>query len=215
MPRIIGTGLETYLHRQAREQALNIVAEAKEKANEIIRQAQREIEEARQEIEGKAKQEIEEKRRRALAQARLQAKQTLIRHQQEVMERLWQAAEERLRSFDDPEKRFASLKQLLIDAAIQLEGGPLSIQTNEKDYSLVREKLSILKQTLDAQHLEVQHLELSDTPVLIWGGMIVRRFDRNQLVDNSFNERFSLAKRTLRDRVYHLLVPDDQESKTP
>jgi len=37
MATIIGSGLESYLHRQAREQALNIIAEAREKAAQITR----------------------------------------------------------------------------------------------------------------------------------------------------------------------------------
>ena len=44
MATIIGSGLEGYLHRQARRRALNLVAEAKEEAQRTLDRANAEIE---------------------------------------------------------------------------------------------------------------------------------------------------------------------------
>ena len=40
MATIIGSGLESYLHQQAREKALNRIAEAQEEADRILQQAE-------------------------------------------------------------------------------------------------------------------------------------------------------------------------------
>ncbi len=206
MPRIIGSGLESYLHRQARERALNLTAEAQEKAHKLLARARAEAEALQTQLEAQTSRAIEERHRRAIAQGRLKAKQLLLRQQEVLMQRVWEQAEAALRG-DAPIERLATLTRLLDDAARQLGGGPLQVQTNAQDRALLDDE--VLREL--AQHLSasrgVTQLTLADESAPIMGGVFVRRMDANQLVDNSYDERLALAQQVLRDQVYHLLTP--------
>jgi vacuolar-type H+-ATPase subunit E/Vma4 len=206
MATIIGSGLEVYLHRQAREQALNHIAEAQEQARKIIEQANVEIAAVQQGAEARTNQAVGEQRRRAQAQARLRAKQTHVRRQEEFIQRLWTEAEAHLKALSEPGERLAILTRLLADAARQLGGGALELQTNAADRTLFAGRvLDEMAQNLYAQG--VTQLTLADAAAPILGGVIVRRTDVRQLVDNSFDERLALAKRTLRESVFRVLMP--------
>jgi V/A-type H+/Na+-transporting ATPase subunit E len=205
MPRIIGSGLESYLHRQARERALNRTAEAQEQARQMLEQAHAEAEALKQQWEAQTARSVEERRRRALAQGRLRSKQTFWRRQEELMQHVWQQAEEALR-VSTPDQRLATLIRLLDDAARQLNGGPLEVQTNAADRALLDEvRLQDQFQQL-RETRGVTQLALAAEPAPIMGGVIVRRLDANQLVDNSYDERLALAQQSLRNQVYHLLT---------
>ena len=205
MATIVGSDLEAYLHRQARERALNCVAQAEDEAGQLLGKATAEIEALRLENERRVAKVVEEKRRRAIAQARLKAKLTLIHRREEIVERLWREAESRLRTPGDAAQRLALLERLLADAAAQLEGGDLQVQANAADRALLDgTALQDMAQWLQSAH-GVIRLTLAEDDAPIWGGVIVRR--GAELVDSSLNERFAVAKRVLRDTIYHLLVP--------
>ena len=205
MATIVGSDLEAYLHRQARERALNCVAQAEDEARQLLGKATAEIEALRLENERRVAKVVEEKRRRAIAQARLKAKLTLIHRREEIVERLWREAESRLRTPGDAAQRLALLERLLADAAAQLEGGDLQVQANAADRALLDgTALQDMAQWLQSAH-GVIRLTLAEDAAPIWGGVIVRR--GAELVDSSLNERLAVAKRVLRDTIYHLLAP--------
>ncbi len=205
MSVIIGSDLEAYLHRKVREQALNRIAQAEEEARQVIEKTTAEMETMRLENERRVARIIEERRRRALAQARLKAKLTFIHRREEIVERLWREAEARMRDYGDAAQRLALNERLLAEAAAQLGGGDLEIQVNAADRALF--SADVLQKLIAelSPSCGVTQLTLAETPAAIWGGVIVRR--ANELVDNSLNERMDIAKRTLRDAVYHLLAP--------
>jgi len=205
MATIVGSDLEAYLHRQARERALNRVAQAEDEARQLLGEATAEIEALRLENERRVAKVVEEKRRRAIAQARLKAKLTLIHRREEIVERLWREAESRLRTPGDAAQRLALLERLLADAADQLEGGDLQVQANAADRALLDgTALQDMAQWLQSAH-GVIRLTLAEDAAPILGGVIVRR--GAELVDSSLNERLAVAKRVLRDTIYHLLAP--------
>ena len=205
MATIVGSDLEAYLHRQARERALNRVAQAEDEARQLLGEATAEIEALRLENERRVAKVVEEKRRRAIAQARLKAKLTLIHRREEIVERLWREAESRLRTPGEAAQRLALLERLLADAAAQLEGGDLQVQANAADRALLDgTALQDMAQWLQSAH-GVIRLTLAEDAAPILGGVIVRR--GAELVDSSLNERLAVAKRVLRDTIYHLLAP--------
>lgn len=205
MAGIIGSGLELYLHQQAREKGLNRLAEARKEAQRISEEAATQIEARRREVEMQTARLIEEKRRRAVAQARLRAKRTIIQRQDELIQQVWQQAEAALKAQTDECQRLATLGRLLADAAIQLGGGPLQVQANAADRALLESKaLDQLMRHIQT-NCSVTSLALAENPASILGGVIVRRLDTNEIVDNSFDERLALTRRMLRDEVYRLL----------
>ena len=142
----------------------------------------------------------------------MKANQTLTREHEQMIQKLWQAAEERLRAIKGQEERLETIEQLLLDAALQLGGGPLRIQVAAEDHEAVAVALPAWQKALAAS-CDVVSLDLEDETPKIWGGVIVRRTDVRRLVDNSFNARLLLVQRQLRDQVYRRLARHAQLPK--
>jgi vacuolar-type H+-ATPase subunit E/Vma4 len=202
MGTVIGGGLKSFLHRQAREQAMNVTAEAQDLAASITAEGQRLADAEAAAVRSQFAETIQATRRRAITQARLTAKLALARKQGEVAEQLWEHARQRLAQWS-PEQRQDSLRALLLDAAHQLGGGKLVITTNQADQAVVRALMPGLADELAA--LGVAGAQVADEVSPIWGGLLVRRQDTNWLVDNSWNRRLELVKRVRRDDVFRLL----------
>lgn len=211
MASIIGSGLESYVHSHARRRALGLIGEAKAKAGRLIEQATADAEAVRREINQRTTRSIEANQRQAIARTRLEAKRTLLQGREQLLERVWREAETRLRTYGDgdPSQRLAFIERLLADAAGQLSGGPLEIGVAEQDRGLMTaEVLEEMEGRLREAH-GVTGLALGETMVPARGGVIVRRVDSKQIVDNSLAGRLALAKRSLRDEVSGLLLPQD------
>lgn len=208
MATIIGSGLEGYLHRQARKRALNMIAEAKEEARHTLEQATSDIEALRQRLRAETERTIGDRRRRTVAHARLQAKLLVTRRVEEILDELWHRAESELqRSAEgEPEERLEMIARLTRDAVEQLGGGTLELAVNAADRPLLTpEYLQALAARLPQADGSTQ-LVLSQDEAPIWGGVIVYRRDANQLVDNSLDQRLALVQRTMRDEVARLLA---------
>jgi len=211
MATIIGSGLDAYLLREARERALNVVMEAREIARRIIEDAEEQAAAHRAETLDHTRTQLEAKRRRALAQARLEARRAVAAAQQTLLDRLWETAAQRLETFaaDDPSERLQALAVLTEDAARQLGGGRLLLSVSSQDLPLLTpEALREIEQRL--QSLGAEGITVAG-PESISGGVIVRRAGTRQVVDNSFDARLNLAKRTLRDEAARLLVPPHKD----
>jgi vacuolar-type H+-ATPase subunit E/Vma4 len=206
MATTIGSSLESYLHQQAREHALNRIAEAKEEAERIVAQTKQEATALKQASEERTARVIEEHRRHALAQARLKARQTSIRHHEDFLDLMWSEAATVLQAPIGPAKRLSLLKRMIANAAEKLGGGALEIQVSAEDHQLLAPDVLAEMRAALKDSYGVISLEVLDAPEAIWGGAIVLRRDAHQLVDNSINERLALAQRTLRDQVYRLLT---------
>ena len=211
MASIIGSGLESYVHSQARKRALDLIGEAKAEASHLLEQATAEAEAMRREINQHTAGSIGANQRQAIAHTRLRARQTLLQRREQLLERVWGQAEAQLRAYaqGDPARRLALIEQLLADAAGQLSGGPLEMGVAQQDRELMTpEVLQGMEEHLRATH-GVTSLTMAETMVPAWGGVIARRVDANQIVDNSLVGRLALAKSDLRDEVSGLLLPQD------
>jgi vacuolar-type H+-ATPase subunit E/Vma4 len=204
MAKIIGSGLDTYLHREARERAMNLIGDANAKALRLVSEARAGAALSLQDADERTMRMAEERRRRALAQARLKASQTVARQSEEMIQKLWRAAEARLRAMEDAGERREIIRRLLADAAGPLGGGPLLIQVAAVDREGVAAALPEWLAELGASH-GVTSLELDAESPSIWGGVVVRRTDVRRLADNSFNARLALIERQLRDQIYRRL----------
>ncbi|HHX42746.1 MAG TPA: hypothetical protein GX714_01990 [Chloroflexi bacterium] len=216
MATIIGSGLEGYLHRQARKRALSRIAEAREEARQTLEQATLEIEALRQRVRTETERSIAAERGRALAQARLQAKHLEASRIEETLAELWESAASALQrvAAGTPEERLEVLARLALDAADQLGEGTLELVVNAADRPLLTDDfLQALAQRLPQEG--TTHFVLSPEQAPIWGGVIVYRRETNQLVDNSFDHRLALVQRTMRDEVLRLLTADGAQGSAP
>lgn len=209
MVRVIGGGLESFLARRMRKQAMNIVAEAEREAAELVAKAAEEAETLPGGATSEAKDKVRVVRRRAVAEAQLEARETLLRVQQEMLDRVWRVAAKRLGTLDGdstPEDRLARLRVLAREAAEQLGDGELLLQVNCHDAKLMTPE--VLEHWMDAwQHdLPGLGLSLAETPASIMGGVIVRARNGHEMVDNSYDQRLKAAQTSLRGVVMEILA---------
>jgi len=207
MTSIIGSGLESYVHSHARRRALGLIGEAKSESRRLIEQATAEGEAMRQEIGRRSAHSIEAHRRKAIAQARLGARQILLQRREGCLENVWREAGSLLRACGQrsPRERLALIERLVSDGVEQLSGGALEISVSEEDRELITDEvLQELARRLRATH-GVTSLTMVGAVVPAWGGVIVRRADSQEIVDNSLEGRLALAKRSLRDEASALL----------
>ncbi len=203
MATIIGSGLESHLHRQAREKAMNILAEAKDQAEQTVSLAQQEVEQIHNRADARAQAQIVERRRRALAKAQLEAKQRVTRAQEAIMDEVWAQIEARLEG-QTSQERAALLRGLIADAARQLGGGALEVHCRADDRERVASTLADVATQLTTEGWPTE-LALGSEPAPLRGGVLVRRSTGRELVDNSLDERLSLARRELRQAVHGAL----------
>lgn len=203
----IGKGLETYLHRQATEVALNHLAEAREQAAKVQEQAEIELLKVRQIYEQQSVRSNDQERRRSLAQARLAVSHELAANNEQALQQVWQRTESLLRSIStaDVATRCAVLGDLIADAAVQLGGGALELEVCADDLALITPDFveKVFNRIHEASH--ITSLQLNPQPVDIWGGVVVFRLESSQMVDNSFATRLTLIQQELRNQVFQLL----------
>jgi V/A-type H+-transporting ATPase subunit E len=211
MTSIVGTGLEGYIKRNARERALNRLAEAEIEARQIAERAERRAAQIREQASALATELAEAARQRILAQASLDAQAVQVRGREAVLQSVWQLAREHLAEFA-PQERMAAITALLQDAAEQLGGGDLILQVNARDAALLDDvAMEALRDSVEP--LGVTSLALDEARPPIMGGVVVHRIDRTpgasraarRLVDNSWDERLRLSYQALREEVYALL----------
>jgi V/A-type H+-transporting ATPase subunit E len=207
MTSIIGSGLESYVHSHARRRALGLIGEAKAESRRLIEQATAEGEAMRQEIGRRSAHSIEAHRRKAIAQARLGARRILLQRREGCLENVWREAGSLLRACGQrsPRERLALIERLVSDGVEQLSGGALEISVSEEDRELITDEvLQELARRLRATH-GVTSLTMVGAMVPAWGGVIMRRANSQEIVDNSLEGRLALAKRSLRDEASALL----------
>ena len=211
MTSIVGTGLEGYIKRNARERALNRLAEAEIEARQIAERAERRAAQSREQASALATELAEAARQRILAQANLDAQAVQVRGREAVLQDVWQLAQERLSQLS-PQERLATIAALTADAAEQLGGGDLALQVNADDTALLDEAtIATLRASVGALGVTSLALDVAQAPIM--GGVIVHRTDRTpgasrgarRLVDNSWDERLRLSYQALREEVYALL----------
>lgn len=209
MVRVIGSGLETHIAQQARNQAMAWIAEAEQQAAQLVAQAAEEAERLHGGAEAEASERVRTLRRRLVARAEMEAREELLRTQEEILERVWRVAKERLAELDaasSPEQRLARLEELVWEAALKLGGGGLEVQTNQRDRELLPDEVLAAWAEAWQERLPGVHLSVVDEPAPIMGGVMVRPADGRELVDNSYEQRLAVARETLHTQVMAILA---------
>ncbi|MBN1402578.1 MAG: hypothetical protein JXA74_17185 [Anaerolineae bacterium] len=211
MASIVGSGLESYIKRNARERALNRIAEAEKEAQEILDRVHQRVQLISEESQRNTEAKIDATHRRMMAQAELEAQAIRIRRREAVLNEVWAAARRRLEEVSDEGERLEILAELVQDAAAQLKGGDLTVQVNERDRALLDDAwMDALAESL-RERQGVGELRLMAEPAPILGGAIVWRDDSRRVVDNSWDERLQVAREVLRDEVYRRLEAATEE----
>ncbi len=210
MNTVIGKGLEAFINQEAREKALGILDEARTKAEQRVKDAEKQAAgDVRKTVNAQAA-GIQSREKQAIAQLKLDAHRHLIAHQEEIIDQIWQKAIAELDGIKDAAEthRIEVLTALIRDALEQFGKDRARLQLAEHDLPLATEDQLKAWQKIGLEH-GVQEIVLNTEPAAMMGGAILTNDDETVIVDNSFDERLRLVKQDLRDRVGQILVSVD------
>jgi len=211
MVTVIGNGLESYLLRRTRNEVMRTIADAEHQAAELVAQAAEQAETMHGGAEDEAKERVAAMGRRLTTRAQLEAREALLKVQEEMLERVWRVAADRLEALDasqSEEQRLQRLQALTLEAAKQLGGGELVLQVNERDASLFTDETLGSWAEAWQDQLPGVKLSLADEPASIIGGVVVRKAGGRELVDSSYEQRLAVAREALRGAVVAILTEE-------
>jgi vacuolar-type H+-ATPase subunit E/Vma4 len=186
--------------KEADVDAEQIREEAQAKADAIRQRAQAEAEKERKEILDQARQEAERLRSQMIASAQLKARTMQLEYREKLLDRVFEAAKQKLPTLQKRSDYNQLAAQLLREAVVQLKADKARIQADE----VTRKILS--NGTLEQLSKEL-NAELKMGDVLEEGsGVVVDASDGHLHFDNTLETRLSRLQSSLRSAVYHVLM---------
>jgi V/A-type H+-transporting ATPase subunit E len=186
--------------KEAEVDAMQLKEEAKARADAILQRAREEAEKERGEILERARQEAERLRSQSLASAQLKARTLQLEHREKLLERVFQAARERLPEIQKRSDYGQLSATLLREALIQLRVNKAEVRADKITKDLLEKGL------LDEISKELNgQFTLGDT--LEEGlGVVVEAADGKLHYDNTLETRLQRLQSNLRASVYKILM---------
>ncbi len=186
--------------KEADVDADQIREDAKSKADAILQRAKEEAEKERNEILAQARQEAERLRSQVVANAQLKARTMELEHREKLLDKVFEAAKERLPAVEKRADYNKLATQLLREAVVQLKANKARIQADEATRKVLSNgTLQELSKELNA--------ELTMGDALEEGlGVVVDASDGHLHFDNTLETRLRRLQSSLRSSVYHVLM---------
>jgi len=198
------TNLRQKIIDDAEETAKDIVKEVKKERQRLIKEDQ----EALQEVMVKRVKQGEEEatllRQQQLAEGNVRAKRRILTTKEELLESVFEEAKKKLAKFTKEAKYGKILESLILNAAINLNGGKLEVaftsEGAEGGVDLKKIADEVTKKTKKTTTITVAKGKISGT-----GGVIVRTADGKIEVDNTFETLLNRFRRELRPTIAGIL----------
>ncbi len=212
MPHIIGDldDLITTIHHAARGESRTKQTEAERQAEKTLAEARQQAERTRQEILDRARAQAEAKRRQLLAGAVLTARHNYLTGREELLNQVWQRAEQHLRSLPDEADTYADVLGQLARLAVHTLGpGQLILAADPKGHDLLtEERLETWSQEASDAFEAPVSFERAARPADTWGGLVVTAAKGRRGVDATFPARLEMAKDEIREMIFKRLVQE-------
>ena len=186
--------------RDAQTEAEQIQSEAKLKADEIRQRAKEQAESEGKAILEKARLEADRLRGQVIASAQLKARTMQLEHREKLLDKVFDAARQRLSSIQKRPDYDQMAAQLLREALTQLKADQAEVRADDTTMK------SFKTQTLEQVSKEL-NAKLSMGKSLESGlGVVVDASEGRLHYDNTLEMRLSRLQNTLRSAVYHVLM---------
>ena len=192
--------LERAILTEAQDEANQIKAEAKEKADAILKRAQAHSEQERKAILDRARQDSERLVGQSVATAQLKARSLQLAHREQLFDRLFKAVKEKL---PDIQKRpdYDQIATLLLrEALVQLRVNKAEIRADKTTQNFLEKK------ALDEISRELKGQFTLAAPLEEGIGVVVDAADGKLHYDNTLETRLNRLQSTLRASVYKVLM---------
>jgi V/A-type H+-transporting ATPase subunit E len=187
---------------QAQIEAQRVLDEAEVRAERTLEQTEEEVEAEAARILERARTAAESMRRQMAATAQLEAQNLRLRRREEILNRAFEAARERLSSLP-AQPGYRDLVRELVREGVARLGG-------HTDRVIVRadpETQVLLEEGLLSHIAESFQVQLELGPPLTWGtGVVLETAEGHRRYDNTLESRLERMREDLRTSVYRLLV---------
>jgi vacuolar-type H+-ATPase subunit E/Vma4 len=196
--------LERAILTEARENADQIKAEAKEKVEAIRKRGQERAEAERKAILERAQQDAERLRSQAVATAQLKARSLELARREQLLDRVFKAAKEKLPELQKQPEYNQIAAMLLREALSQLNVKKAEIRADEiTQKSLKTGALDEISRELDGEFAITGTLEEGT-------GVVVDAAEGKLHYDNTLETRLRRLQGDLRSSVYRVLTGEKQ-----
>jgi V/A-type H+-transporting ATPase subunit E len=186
--------------KEAEVDARQIREEAKVQADAIRQRAREEAEKVRREILDRAQQEADRSRSQTLASAQLQARTMQLEHREKLLDRVFQAAKEKLSDLQNRPDYDQLAAMLLREALVQLRVNKAEIRADQATRAILEKKaLNDISSELQGQFTFADNLEEGR-------GVVIEAADGKLHYDNTLETRLKRLQSTLRSSVHKILM---------
>lgn len=197
--------LERAILTEARDAADQIRAEAKTKADAIRKRGQEQAERERKAILDRAQTDAERLRGQGVASAQLKARSLELTRREELLDRVFKAAKEKLSEIEKRPDYDQIAVMLLREALIQLKVTKAEIRADERTLKSLKGKaLTEISSELGGDFTVADALEDGM-------GVIVDAADGKIHYDNTLETRLRRLQGDLRSPVYKVLMGENHE----
>jgi V-type H+-transporting ATPase subunit E len=188
---------------EVRDEAEQIKAEAKEKAEAIRKRAQEQAERERKAILDRAREDAERLRGQGAATAQLKARSLQLTNREQLLDRVFQTAREKLSEIQKRSDYDEIAALLLREALVQLRVNKANIRADKTTQGILEKKaLREISKELNGQFTSADPLEEGI-------GVVVDAADGKLNYDNTLETRLNRLEGTLRSAVYKMLIGEN------
>lgn len=209
MARTIGSldDLSASVEQAAERKADDRKQEARRRAQDMIEEAEEDAERIHAEILEDARQRAQEKRRQRLTEARQAAMRQRLAAREEILDRVWERAENELRELVE-EEAYSQVLNRLARQALQLLGtGQLLLAADPRGHDLlIDERLTAWSEEASEEFDASVEFERAPEPLDAWGGLVASKNEERKRVDARFSERLEIARSEIREAIFERLM---------
>ena len=186
--------------KEAEDEARQMREDARAKADAIHQRAREQAEKARREILDQAQQEADRLRSQALASAQLKARTLQLEHREKLLDRVFQAAKEKLADIQKRPDYDQLACMLLREALVQLRVNKAEVRADPATRAILEKRaLNDISSELKGEFTLAGNLEEGN-------GVVIEAADGKLHYDNTLETRLQRLQSTLRSSVYRILI---------
>ena len=186
--------------KEAEDEARQMREDARAKADAIHQRAREQAEKARREILDQAQQEADRLRSQALASAQLKARTMQLEHREKLLDRVFQAAREKLADIPKRPDYDQLAAMLLREALVQLRVNKAEVRADPATRAILEKRaLNDISSELKGEFILAGNLEEGN-------GVVIEAADGKLHYDNTLETRLQRLQSTLRSSVHRILI---------
>lgn len=193
------------LNAEIEQQINSIINEAKEYAENKLKQAEREAIIRKRRTLKEAEKKKEEIKRKIFSNLVLEINRINLRKQQQIINQILEKLQQKIEKFRNTPEYKDFIKKLVNEAVSQLDDKEINIVFDEKDKNVLDKnfiKTLITSLTKDGYKLSEKNIEFKPE---LGGGVIIKSVNKPLIYNNTLKSRFNRMKEMLILKIHDIL----------